>query len=141
MIVVDASVLVKALLREVDTDAALRFLEHYADRLVAPDLVLSEVCGAIVRSVNARVMTRDEGTMVIRDWTAALRDRLVLLYRLTPERLETASTLAMTLGHPVADCLYLALALELDADLATSDVKFHDRASSAYPRIKLLLSF
>lgn len=138
MIVVDASLAVKALLREADTDQALRFLERNSDQLVAPDLLLSEVCGAIVRSVNSRSMPQDEGLVVLREWTAAIRDRLLLLYRLTPDRLDAASTLAITLGHPVADCLYLALALELGADLATCDVKFHQRVRPNYPQVRLL---
>ncbi|WP_010161337.1 type II toxin-antitoxin system VapC family toxin [Sphingomonas sp. PAMC 26617] len=141
MIVVDASLAVRALLREPDTDQALRFLERNADQLVAPDLLLTEVCGAIVRAVNSRSMRQDEGLIVIREWTAAIRDRLVFLYRLTPDRLEAASTLAITLGHPVADCLYMALALELGADLATCDIKFHQRVRSDYPQVRLLEDF
>jgi predicted nucleic acid-binding protein len=52
-----------------------------------------------------------------------------------------AAGIALRLGHPLADCLYLALAIELDCDLATCDAKFQARASSAYPRVQLLSEF
>lgn len=56
----------------------------------------------------------------------------------TERRLIAASALAIQLGHPLKDCLYLALARELGCALATCDVRFRNRALEAYPDIKLL---
>lgn len=138
MIVVDASVAVKAIAREADAERALAFFDQHRDTIVAPDLLLSEVSGAIVRRVNAREMRIDEGHTVLAEWAAAVRDRLVRLYRVTPERVEEAAVLAISLGHPLPDCIYLALALELGCDLVTCDAKFRAKAGPHQPCIRLL---
>ena len=44
-----------------------------------------------------------------------------------------ALELARALAHPVYDCLYLALALELDAQVLTRDRRFAAAAEAAYP--------
>jgi len=54
---------------------------------------------------------------------------------LAPHALE----LARALVHPVYDCLYLALALDLDAQLLTRDRRFAAAAEAAYPgRVRAL---
>jgi predicted nucleic acid-binding protein len=42
----------------------------------------------------------------------------------TTSLLRQGLDLAMTLGHPVYDCLFLALAIDRDCRLLTSDEKF-----------------
>ena len=42
------------------------------------------------------------------------------------------------LGHPVRDCVYLALAMEFGGELATCDAKFSAKAQTIYPKVKLL---
>lgn len=50
-----------------------------------------------------------------------------------------AFELARTLAHPVYDCLYLALALDLDAQVLTRDRRFATAAESAFPsRVRAL---
>lgn len=47
----------------------------------------------------------------------------------------------MRLGHPVKDCLYLALAMELRCDVATRDAKFIARARKIYPAVRHLSDY
>jgi predicted nucleic acid-binding protein len=50
-----------------------------------------------------------------------------------------AFEMARTLAHPVYDCLYLALALELDAQVLTRDRRFAAAAEAAHPgRVRAL---
>lgn len=141
MIVVDASLVVKSLFGEVDWEAAVVFLDHHRGEMAAPDLLLTEVAGAIVRRVNQRESSASEGRDMLANWMAAWRQALIELHRLSPGLLDGASSLAIDIGHPLADCVYLALAMELGCPLATCDARFRDKALAVYPEIKLLDEF
>lgn len=141
MIVVDASLAVKWMLWEEDSAAALGFLRRFGRELAGPDLVFVEVAGAIVRRANERKDIREDAFRAIQKWTVAWADHAVKTYRVTQRRLSAASALAINLGHPLKDCIYLALAAELDCDLATCDARFRSKAIDVYPRIKLLTDY
>jgi predicted nucleic acid-binding protein len=49
--------------------------------------------------------------------------------------------LALSIGHPLKDCLYLALAIELGCELATCDRPLVDNAQSIYPKLRHLRDF
>lgn len=115
---------------------ARRFFEEQFDSMHAPDLLLIEVMSSLVRRANTRQASAD----IVRVGLRAFRTRVsgsVLLHRITPELTGTAAELAITLGHPIADCVYLALADRLGCPLATSDVKFRDRVADP-ARVRLL---
>ncbi|PTS80835.1 hypothetical protein DBR17_10375 [Sphingomonas sp. HMWF008] len=141
MIVVDASLVVKWLVVEDQTEPAIAFLETSSGAVCGPDIVAIEVAGAIVRRVNDRSLSLPTGAAILTSWRTALEQNRVTTIRATPKLIEQAGRLAIQLGHPIADCLYLALAVELDCDLATCDAKFQAKASSLYPRVKLLSDF
>ncbi|RHW16768.1 PIN domain-containing protein [Sphingomonas gilva] len=141
MIVVDASLMVKSLFGEVDWEAAVTFLDSHRGKMVAPDLLLTEVAGAIVRRVNQREGSESEGRDMLANWLAAWRDGLIQLHRLDAGQLGRATRLAMRIGHPLADCIYLSLAMELRCPLATCDARFRDKALPVHPEIKLLDEF
>jgi predicted nucleic acid-binding protein len=65
----------------------------------------------------------------------------IALQRLTTDRVARAARIALELGHPLADCVYLALAIELDCDLATCDAKFHAKSAVRYPRTRMLAEY
>ncbi|GGA46409.1 type II toxin-antitoxin system VapC family toxin [Sphingomonas psychrolutea] len=141
MIVVDASLVVKWLVVEDQTEPAIAFLEAFSGRVCGPDILAIEVAGAIVRRVNDRSLSLPTGAAILTTWRTALEQNRVTTIRATPALIEQAGRLAIELGHPLADCLYLALAIELECELATCDAKFQAKASSAHPRVKLLSDF
>lgn len=141
MIVLDASLVTKLLVVEIDSDVARSWFRGASEDLVAPDLIAVEVVQAIVRRVNARDVTADEGRQTLRDWRAMLDECGIDLKRTDSEQMEIAAEIAMLLGHPVKDCVYLGLAMEHGCALATCDVRFAGKARTIYPNVKLLADY
>ena len=141
LVVVDASLAAKWMLWETDSREALRFLFHRAGELHAPDLLFTEVAAAIVKRANMTKAIRSDALEALRKWTIAWGQHAVAPRRVTQRRLFEAGKLAMTLGHPLKDCIYLALAMELSCELATCDEKFKTKAVTLYPAVKLLREF
>lgn len=106
--------------------------------LHAPDLILIEVAGAVVRRVNERQLTPVEAEPLLADWFVREAEGTLRLHNSTAERLRQAARLAIELGHPIKDCVYLALSIELGCPLATCDAKFRDRTVGHHPDVKLL---
>lgn len=136
MIVVDASVAVKWFVPEPDADAAERLLET-SERLVAPSLILIEVRGAILRRERRNECSEDEARQALGGWTAFLRGGVVEIIPFE-QLLDGATELARRLGHPVADCLYLAAAMENAAMLVTADRVLGERATAIHAATRLL---
>lgn len=139
MIVVDASLAVKWLLPENDTAEAIAFLE--AHELAAPELLYIEVAGVIVRRGNMDKALRPETLAALEAWTVSWTDHLVKNIRVTQRRLFQASSLALQLGTPLKDCIYLAVAMEMETELATCDRRLRDKALSVYRRVRLLSEY
>jgi predicted nucleic acid-binding protein len=116
MIVVDASVALKWIIPEPDSDKA-RALQ--TEVLLAPAIWLSEVANVLWRNVRVSNLSEREATVRFR----RLRDFGV---RLTPieEDIERALALSIEVDHPVYDCLYLALAIREGATVVTADERF-----------------
>lgn len=125
MIVVDASLATKWLLWEADTRHARRISSSLRSR-------------AIVRRANERKDIEDDALEALRKWITRWGEHVVKPYRITQNRLFQAGRLAIQLGHPLPDCIYLVLAMELSCELATCDARFRDRAIDIYPDIRLL---
>jgi predicted nucleic acid-binding protein len=116
-VVVDASVAIKWVVEERGSDLAARLLDGRP--LHAPPLLLIEAANALW------VMTR-RGSID----GAGAADALEHLRRapfaalpdvdLTPRALQ----IAQALGHPVYDCIYLALALVREVPVVTADRRF-----------------
>ncbi len=136
MIVLDASVAVKAYLEEVGSDEALALLTS-EDRLLAPELIRVEVCAAICRRVRRGELDMDEARLRLEHWLELLQKGL---FTLTPdhELLADATSLAIELKHALQDCLYLAAARRFDATLITADRPFYARAKVSYKQMMLL---
>lgn len=134
--VVDASVAVKWILDEADSPAAEALLTG-GDDLFAPELLRLEGAGAITRAFRQDRLTPDETAEAISDWLAQLRRGDV---KLTPDEpdIGRAAEISAILRHPIPDCLYLALAERLGADLVTADATFLRRAAPVWPRVRLL---
>lgn len=122
-VVVDASMAVQWFANEPGSETATRLLEAPAE-LLAPDHMSGEAANAWWKKVR-------RGEMGAADLDEAVVGLLAIGIAWVPtaELLPQASRLAVEIGHPVYDCLYLALAAERGARLATADVPLRRRAS------------
>ncbi len=141
MIVVDASLATKWFLNEADSEPARRILNSKVGQLHGPDVLTVEVSRALVAAVNARRVTVAHFRGMIAKWLNSVTVDALDLHRLDSHLIKHGVDIALNLGHPLADCIYLALAIDLDCDLATCDAKFQAKAVSVYPRVKLLAEF
>ena len=121
MIVVDASVAVKWVLPEPDSDLAVRVRE--AGALIAPSLVIVEIGNALWKSVLRGEIDKLDAYAALPTATAHF-ERIVSLDQLAVRALE----LAVGLRHPIYDCLYLALAERERASLVSADTKLPSAA-------------
>jgi predicted nucleic acid-binding protein len=123
-IVVDACVAVKWFAREAQSEAVAAILRE-SRRLVAPDIMPVEAANAWWKKVR-------RGEMEPLDLEQAVASLGTIGIDLVPaiSLLPRASRLAVDLGHPVYDCLYLTLTQEQRAALATTDARL-ERAADA----------
>jgi predicted nucleic acid-binding protein len=114
-VVVDASIAFLWFANEPDRWGAEQLLETESS-LLAPDLMAVEATNAWWKKLRRREMD-------IADVEQALTNLLALGIAWTPSAplLRPAARLAVELGHPVYDCVYLALAASHSASLATAD--------------------
>jgi predicted nucleic acid-binding protein len=138
MIVVDASLAVKWFRFEQDSDLAEQVYSRHLGGLCAPDLFSIEVGAALVRCANMEKRSRPLMEQAIFQFTAMIDNGTILLARTTPAQLVTATKLAIEMGHPLKDCIYLALAIELGCDLVTCDAKFAANAKGVWDRVRVL---
>jgi len=133
-IVIDASVALKWVLDEAGSEAAAALRDH---ELIAPALWLVEAANALWRNVRMGYLTNDEAA----ERLAELLNAPVASLAMEPY-LEQALTLATEIGHPVYDCLYLALALHHGTHVVTADHRFASAASASIlaDRVRLLSS-
>jgi predicted nucleic acid-binding protein len=114
--IVDASVAIKWIVPESLSDEADRFLAGTHDEILAPDLLLIEAANTLWKKTVRRELRAREA-----DRAFALLLESGLLMRPTSPLLPRAMRLARDLGHPVYDCVYLALAEQEDAALVSAD--------------------
>ena len=115
-LVIDASVAVKWVINERGTEAALALRD---EQLIAPALWLAEAANALWRHVRLRELTTEQALARFAELMAAP----VVSVAIEPHA-PLALQIAAELGHPVYDCLYLALALHEQAELVTDDRRF-----------------
>jgi predicted nucleic acid-binding protein len=119
-VVVDASVAVKWILPEDDSEQARAILEASAEGafdLIAPEHVLAEAANA----VWARSYLRKEISVLSAQLGVALLRSANVAYTPTEALIPQAFELALAHGWTVYDCLYVALAMQEDAVLVTAD--------------------
>jgi predicted nucleic acid-binding protein len=116
--VVDASVALKWFVPEPYSAKADDLVRAEAE-LIAPSIIWSELANAVWK--NARLGNVDSG---IWDDVAAKLPCLLAIHNTEGLLLQTAVKLAMEHGHPVYDCVYLALAIQTGARVVTVDKRF-----------------
>jgi predicted nucleic acid-binding protein len=138
VIVIDASVAVKLYREEEHSDLALSLFGDHAGDIIVPDIFAIEVASAIVREAN---ILKDEATEIgqrLVSFAELLDSSTLQMSRLPPDDIPKVAQLAIDLGHPLKDCIYLALAMELGSDLITADVRFAVKAAGVWNRVRVL---
>jgi predicted nucleic acid-binding protein len=115
-VIVDASVVVKWFVAEKLHEDARELLTG-DEPLFAPDIVAAEVANALWVKVGRGEIHDAVATRCI----AAVSGRGEPELRPTTPLVSRAFQLALRLGHPVYDCVYIALAAQLDHPLVTAD--------------------
>jgi predicted nucleic acid-binding protein len=132
-LIVDANIVVKWFVAEDDSDAALALRRH--GELFAPDVMLIECRNALLKKVRRQAITADEARRVEREI-----DSVGVAILPSAPLLREAFRLALQMGEPIYDCIYLAAAIATERILVTADEKFAAKVqrSGAPDRIKLL---
>ncbi|MDP2054754.1 MAG: type II toxin-antitoxin system VapC family toxin [Acidobacteriota bacterium] len=119
--VLDASVAVKLVVPEAGTAESLTVFEG-PRRWLAPRLMVVEVASALRQKCAQDVLTTAEAAEALAATLGAIADGVVELAD-DEAVVQSALNLALTLGHKVPDCVYLALAEREGAMLASADRK------------------
>ena len=117
-VVVDDSVAIKWFVEEPGSDASQVLLQLFGeqDALVAPGLLWLEVVAVLGKRARTGRVTPEYPRVALQ-----LLRRIPIRIVPDAELLDHAVLLSEVVRHPVYDCLYLALACRLDANLATFD--------------------
>lgn len=117
-LIVDASVALKWYLSEEPHAAEARAILASGESLIAPDIVIAEVCNAAWLGVRRGRLAQRQAEAVARS-VAGLFDVLVGGSSLA----ERGLAIAGALDHPVYDCFYVALAEARGALFVTADTR------------------
>ena len=132
--VLDASVGLKSVLPEIDSDRAIALIQGFqrqVHELIVPDTYLVECAHALTRAERKGLLKPPEGHQKFTLITAAAPDlhpHIPLLTR--------AFELSSLMRHGVYDCLYLALAEREGCQVITADEKL----VKIFPTEAILLS-
>jgi predicted nucleic acid-binding protein len=136
VIVIDACVAVKWFLPEDNSEQALRLVQGN-EILLAPDLLRIEVASAILVRARRNEIEVRHAKEALSMWFEALKDGVIQVNS-GLEDARDAGNFALQLGHPVYDCLYLAVARRTSSRLVTADRKFAEKAKSVFANIEVL---
>jgi predicted nucleic acid-binding protein len=136
--VVDASVVVRWIVPEQGACEALALLARSIDWM-APRLMLSEVAGALRRKVMAGELTAGLAAQGL-DFVLGIVARGALRLHRDETVIRSALALSIAHQHKVPDCLYLALAEDTGAGLATADLRLSEIARTRQVRTVLVPS-
>jgi len=132
--VVDASVVLKWFLPELESAAADYLLEGFLNdevELLAPDLMLVETASALWKRVMIRKeLSADEATLIYRDLLT-----LPFSFIASGTVADAALQVALKHNHSVYDALYCALAIERRCDFVTADRTLANKLHDVFPFI------
>lgn len=119
--VVDASLVIKWFVPEVNSDTARRWLDAPHD-YIAPDLLFPETGNTVWKKVRRGELSLDDGQRLVTDLSSIAVEAVA-----TRGLLPDAHALALSTGITVYDATYLTLAVRLDTQVITGDVRFARR--------------
>ena len=124
ILVVDASVALKWFVDEEGSREAAALLTR-GDSLIAPDLIMPEVCDATWKMVRRGMMRQAQQIAAVTRLPAIL-DELAPTGPLAPR----AAAIATLLDHPAYDCFYAALAEQRGGTLISADSRLIQRMAN-----------
>jgi predicted nucleic acid-binding protein len=131
-LVVDASVACKWFIGESGSDAAEALLAG-GEILLAPDLIIPEVCNVAWLKVHRGEIAKEQAAAMV-ERLPDLIDELAPSVQLARRAFEIANTLA----HPAYDCFYLALAEVRGTRVVTDDRRLLSRLATT-PLTRLVM--
>jgi predicted nucleic acid-binding protein len=135
--VLDANVVVKWFIPEIDSDKADRLLADFRNHrldIIAPDILVSEVGNTLwKRSVKIKDISAAEAASSYTDFL----DLDVPLHSSTAIA-ENALSIATSEQHPLLDTLYISLALKKGCEFITADEKLVNKLGRRFPLIRFL---
>ena len=123
MFVVDASIVTKWFVDQVDSDVAER-VQASRKPLLAPQLLIAEVTDALRKHVRVRDISIDQATAAIESLPSWLSELVPMQSLAGP-----ALTIARRIEHSAYDCFYVALAESRSARLVTADRRLINRVA------------
>jgi|SRR3989344_757352 len=126
MKVVDASVIIKVLLTEQDSEKAKQLLQEKA---MVPDMMFVEVANTLATKTNFPVEKIEQGLSLVYELGLKVEDT-------TQEILIKAARLSKEKGTAVYDMIYAVLAQKKKTQLITADKKFKQKVNWNF--VKLL---
>ncbi|MBB3609786.1 type II toxin-antitoxin system VapC family toxin [Rhizobium sp. BK602] len=113
-LVVDASIAIKWVIEEDGTPLAVRLRQNH--RFAAPDLLTAECANILWKKTQRNELTAAEAAMAAR----LLERSNIELFGMR-SLLTKATEMAISLGHPAYDCLYIGLAASHNWRFVTAD--------------------
>ena len=117
--VVDASVAVKWFFEEAHSENALRLLND-PHQLHAPDFLWMELASVACQRVRRKEISSGKGLQIL----LALRHYPIRIFP-SADLLDAATAIALETATSPYDCVYIALAVSLDAQTVTADRRFY----------------
>ncbi len=131
-LVVDASVVVKWFVPEIDSDAALRLLDR-EKRFLAPGHLFAETTNAVWKRIRTGEFSVEHGYEVVQ----TIGTTAIVIETIPCNDLAAAAyEIAVTFGRSVYDAMYLALAMQRNTRLVTADRRLFNALATA-PEIAL----
>jgi predicted nucleic acid-binding protein len=122
-VILDTSLLYDSIVDGPRSVAARAFMVS-TEALRAPDLIEIEIASALTKAVRRRELTNEQALT-----SYGLARRLMPDIDPSQPLLARAFDLALELGHPTPDCLFLAFAERHNDVLATSDARMVQKLS------------
>lgn len=120
--VVDTSVVIKWIVAEEYSDAALRWARL---PLLAPDILRVELANALWKKVRRSEIAPGQALCGVTEAPKAIG------FVSTQPLVEPALEIALRLGHPVYDCVFLALADSTGLPLLTADRRLRNACAGS----------
>lgn len=134
--ILDASVVAKCLVPEVDSDRSKELLAKWSQGqldVAAPEIIAAEVASMLSRRALQGLISHPRALSLYEEFV----DLGIPLEPIAPS-MSAALKIALRYGRSIYDSLYVALALEMGWDLVTADEKLYNALHSSLPAVRLL---